>query len=80
MAQEQRNYGDLLPSDVTGSASTYFCDYHYEAHTADTIYGAYVGGNAYKGASDGFACVSTSDTPAFTYASLGSRLCWAKSN
>ena len=80
MAQEQRNYGDLLPSDVTGSASTYFCDYHYEAHTADTIYGAYVGGNALSSTYDGFACVYASSTPASADAYLGSRLCWAKSN
>lgn len=80
MAQEQRNYGDLLPSDVTGSASTYFCDYHYEAHIADTIYGAYVGGSAGNSASDGMAYVDTDDAPADTNANVGSRLCWAKSN
>lgn len=80
MAQEQRNYGDLLPSDVTGSSSTYFCDYHYEAHAADTIYGAYVGGYADDGTNVGFACVRTSRTPAATDAGIGSRLCWAKSN
>ena len=80
MAQEQRNYGDLLPSDVTGSASTYFCDYHYEAHTADTIYGAFVGGGASDGTFDGFACVYTSSAPADAIADFGSRLCWAKSN
>jgi hypothetical protein len=80
MAQEQRNYGDLLPSDVTGSASTYFCDYHYEAHTADTIYGAFVGGSAHYGTSVGIACVHSGAAPAFTGAHFGSRLCWAKSN
>ena len=80
MAQEQRNYGDLLPSDVTGSSSTYFCDYHYEAHTADTIYEAYVGGDASNSTFDGFALVNTNATPAHTNAHIGSRLCWAKSN
>ena len=80
MAQEQRNYGDLLPSDVTGSASTYFCDYHYEAHIADTIYGAFVGGDASNGTYVGFAFVYTSNAPAFADAVVGSRLCWAKSN
>ena len=80
MAQEQRNYGDLLPSDVTGSSSTYFCDYHLEAHTADTIYGAYVGGSAGNSADDGMAYVRTILSPADTSAYLGSRLCWAKSN
>lgn len=81
MAQEQRNYGDLLPSDVTGSLSTYFCDYHYEAHTADTIYGGYVGGNAGGGSLlAGFACMYSSNTPSDTGAYLGSRLCWSKTN
>ena len=80
MAQEQRNYGDLLPSDITGSDSTYFCDYHYEAHTADIIYGAYVGGGANYGTDDGFACVRMDSAPADAGARIGSRLCWAKSN
>lgn len=80
MAQEQRNYGDLLPSDVTGSSSTYFCDYHSEAHTADTIYGGYVGGDAYNGAIDGLASVRTAYAPSYANAPVGSRLCWAKSN
>lgn len=78
MAQEQRNYGDLLPSDVTGSSSSYFCDYHYEAHTADTIYGACVGGAASNGTDAGFACVRTYTTPADANARIGSRLCWSE--
>ena len=80
MAQEQRNYGDLLPRDVTGSASTYFCDYSYEAHTADTIYGTFVGGDAISSTNDGFAYVYTYRAPADSTALIGSRLCWAKSN
>ena len=80
MAQEQRNYGDLLPSDVTGSSSTYFCDYHYEAHTADTIYGGYVGGDAPTGTYAGFACVRTGAAPSSTTAYIGSRLSWSKTN
>lgn len=78
MAQEQRKYGDLLPSDVTGSSSTYFCDYHYEAHTADTIYGGYVGGNADNGQLVGFAYVYSNSTPSATKAYVGSRLCWSE--
>ena len=80
MAQEQRNYGDLLPRDVTGSSSTYFCDYHYEAHTADTIYGGCVGGYAYHGTVGGFACVGTIYAPSATSAAVGSRLSWSKTN
>jgi hypothetical protein len=80
MAQEQRNYGDLLPSDVTGSSSTYFCDYHNEAHTADTIYGGHVGGHASYSARAGFACVNTLNAPSSTHANIGSRLSWSKTN
>ena len=80
MAQEQRNYGDLFPSDVTGSASTYFCDSYYEAHIADTIYGAYVGGSAADRTSDGFAYLYMGDAPEYAPAAVGSRLCWSKSN
>lgn len=80
MAQEQRNYGDLLPSDVTGSSSTYFRDYHYEAHTADTIYGGFVGGGAYNSSYDGFACVNAVNAPSYTSAYIGSRLSWSKTN
>lgn len=78
MVQEQRNYGDLLPSDVTGSESTYFCDYNNEAHAADTIYGAFIGGAASSGTGDGFACLYISITPAYTDKWIGSRLCWSE--
>ena len=78
MAQDIRKYGDLLPSDVTGSSSTYFCDYYSEAHTADTIYGARVGGDADSGADGGLACVSSNDAPSGEYAIIGSRLCWSE--
>ena len=80
MAQEQRNYGDLLPSDVTGSSSTYFCDYHYEIHAADSIYGSSVGGAASDGTNDGLAFVGTNLAPSAAPAYFCSRLSWSKTN
>lgn len=78
LPQEKRVYGDLIGTDVSGSSSTFFCDNHYTAHIEGTIYGALLGGTAYFGAQGGLACVLSNDTPASTYATVGSRLCWSK--
>lgn len=78
LSQTLRVYGDLIPTDDTGSSTTYYCDYHYTANTEGTIYGALVGGDAYSGAIDGLACVSSYDAPASTSEAFGSRLCWSK--
>jgi hypothetical protein len=78
LSQDIRKYGDLIGTDDSGSASTYFCDYHYTAHALDTIYGAYVGGRAGGGTGDGLAYVYSSNTPSDADAYLGSRLCWSE--
>ena len=78
LSQDIRKYGDLIGTDDTGSASTYFCDYNYTAHALNTIYGAQVGGGANNGAVDGLACVSTTDAPTTAIAWIGSRLCWSE--
>lgn len=80
MVQADRNYGDILARDVTGSSSTYFCDYTYEAHGNGTIYGSSVGGSAYLGADVGLAYVYSDNSPAGSTAYLGSRLSWLKTN
>ena len=78
LPQEKRVYGDLIGTDVSGSSSTFFCDYHYTAHLEGTIYGALLGGLADGGADDGLACVNSANTPALTSTYIGSRLCWSK--
>ena len=78
LSQDIRKYGDLIGTDDSGSASTYFCDYHYTAHTLNTIYGACVGGNAYYGAIDGLACVDSDNAPSYARAYLGSRLSFSE--
>ena len=78
LSQDIRKYGDLIGTDDSGSASTYFCDYHYTEHALNTIYGALVVGDAGDGADDGLAYVYSGNTPAAAYAILGSRLCWSE--
>ena len=78
LSQDIRKYGDLIGTDDSGSASTYFCDYHYTAHALNTIYGALVGGGAVGGATGGLACVYSFATSAGAAANFGSRLCWSE--
>jgi hypothetical protein len=70
--------GDLLPSAVGGSATTYWCDYFYTPQNVGTAgwYAPLVGGNADNGASAGFGNVNSSYGASFTYTTLGSRLCF----
>lgn len=77
LSQALRAYGDIFDRDDSGSASTYFCDYHYHANAADTTYGLHVGGDARNGSNDGLACFYASSVPAYAYVSIGSRLCWS---
>ena len=78
LPQEKRVYGDLFGTDVSGSSSTFFCDYHYTAHEDGTIYGGLLGGNAVDGANGGLAYVISASTPALADAYIGSRLVWQK--
>lgn len=78
LSQDIRKYGDLIGTDDTGSASTYFCDYHYTAHALNTIYGACVGGHAGYGSFGGLACVGSDATPSNAFAHIGSRLSFSE--
>ena len=78
LPQEKRVYGDLIPTDVSGSSSTFFCDYYDISHAEGTIYGARLGGYAYDGALDGLAFLNSNSSPADTAAWIGSRLVWQK--
>lgn len=75
---EIRPYGDIFDRDDSGSASTYFCDYHYHANAAGSVYGLYVGGTAYYGSSAGLACLGSDGGPASASAYFGSRLVWSE--
>ena len=69
--------GEIMPSEVGGSSTTYFCDYHYtDIPATTTLRGVYFSGNAYYRAYAGFACAYSNSAPSHSTASLGSRLCF----
>ena len=78
LSQSIRAYGDIFDRDDSGSASTYFCDYHWHGNAADTLYVLLVGGHAYFGSTDGLACVSAGSGLGSAYRTFGSRLCWSE--
>lgn len=78
LAAEIRVYGDIFDRDDDGTASTYFCDYHYHTNTEGGVYGLLVGGTANGGSNDGLACFSAHTAPAYANAHIGSRLCWSE--
>ena len=78
LPQELRVYGDLIPTDDSASANTFYTDYHYTAHDVDVIYGALLGGNANNGAYAGLASLRSHNSSAAAFAYIGSRLCWQK--
>ena len=78
LAAEIRVYGDIFDRDDDGSASTYFCDYHYHTNTDGGVYGLRVGGGADGGSLGGLACFGAYGAPASASALIGSRLCWSE--
>ena len=76
--QAIRVYGDIFDRDDSGSASTFFCDYHYHGVADGTTYGLLVGGLATGGSDDGLAFLRASSAPSDAIASIGSRLCWSE--
>ena len=76
--QAIRVYGDIFDRDDSGSASTFFCDYHYHANADGSVYGLLVGGLAGNGSDDGLACLYASNAPSNANALIGSRLCWSE--
>lgn len=68
--------GDIVPTEVGGSSSTYWCDYYYTYTSANRMQVVLVGGRADHGSNAGLARVDTSDAPSDAYRNLGSRLCF----
>jgi len=75
---EIRPYGDIFDRDDSGSASTYFCDYHYHANTEGAVLGLLVGGSAHHGSYAGLADFDATGGPAYASANVGSRLVWSE--
>lgn len=69
--------GEIIPKEVGGGSSTYFCDNHYtNIPTSETLRGLLFGGRAHVGANAGFACAYSAYAPSHTDTYIGSRLCF----
>lgn len=70
--------GDIFPTAVGASSSTYFCDYWYTSipSSGHSTRGLLVGGLACDGALCGFAFLYSSHAPSNSVANFGSRLCF----
>lgn len=72
-------YGENMPTAVGASSTTYFADYFYTNVVSNTGQrGVLFGGAAYYGAYAGFSCAHTltHHSASYTYAYVGSRLCF----
>ena len=70
-------FGDLIPTNVGGSSSTFWCDYYW-LNTSPNLYGALLGGGVSDGAYCGFGYVGAGNLPSAAAAGIGSRLCFVK--
>lgn len=68
--------GDIVPTEVGGSSSTYWCDYYYTYTSANRMQVVLVGGNAGHGSTAGLASVNSADAPSGAGRNVGSRLCF----
>ena len=70
--------GEIMPLEVGGGSTTYFCDYFYTniPSSGEAERGVLFGGAANYGALAGFVCAHTHNTPTYATAAIGSRLCF----
>ena len=68
--------GDIVPTEVGGSSSTYWCDYYYTYTSANRMQVVLVGGDADGGSDAGLAYVNAHDAPSGAARNVGSRLCF----
>ena len=69
--------GEIIPSEVGGSATTYMCDYHYTSiPSSTTLRGVLFGGDAGSGALCGLGFSGSYCVPSTTYPTFASRLCF----
>lgn len=74
-------YGDIIPTSAGGvgtGSNTYFCDRYYSGYASGSWgwRALLAGGNAYAGAYAGFVFSLSSYAASYTYATIGSRLCF----
>ena len=74
-------YGDIVPNAVGGGSTTYLGDYHYTSiSTSEQLRGVLLGGHANDGANAGFVYAYSHYVPSYSYATIGSRLCFIPAN
>jgi hypothetical protein len=73
---QEGEYADIMPLEVGGGSTTYFCDYFYTNITANARRGVLFGGAAHNGAYSGFGCAYSGSAPSYATANIGSRLCY----
>ena len=64
---------DIFPSALSGSSTTYWCDYHYATNTGQLLLW---GGHAGDGAICGFGCSSSVSAFGYSYSSIAARLAY----
>jgi hypothetical protein len=71
-------HGEIMPLEVGGGSTTYFCDYFYTNIPSSGVLerGVLFGGAANNGANAGFVSAATNYTATYTAAYFGSRLCF----
>ena len=71
-------YGEIMPLSIGAGSTTYFCDNFYTdiPGSGSATRGVLFGGCAYYDAYAGFVYAYTINTPSYTYAYIGSRLCF----
>lgn len=65
--------GEIIPSVVGGSATTYMCDYHYCNASSTALRTLFVGGRAYNGSNAGLGCFYSYNGVGSAYARVGFR-------
>lgn len=65
--------GEIIPSVVGGSATTYMCDYHYCNASSTVLRTLVVGGDAHYGGIAGLGCFHSDNGVGFTTAAVGFR-------
>ena len=65
--------GEIIPSVVGGSATTYMCDYHYCNASSTALRTLIVGGRADNGGNAGLGCFDSADGVGNAYAAVGFR-------
>lgn len=71
-------YGENMPTEVGAGSTTYFADYFYTNIPASGVAqrGVLFGGYASSGAFAGLSCARTASAASYSFAGIGSRLCF----